>query len=29
MLGEAARNQEQANIYYDSYENAILEVGKA
>ena len=28
MLGEAARNQEQANIYYDSYENAILEVGK-
>ena len=28
MLGEAARNQEQADIYYDSYENAILEVGK-
>jgi RHH-type proline utilization regulon transcriptional repressor/proline dehydrogenase/delta 1-pyrroline-5-carboxylate dehydrogenase len=28
MLGEAARNQEQAKIYYDSYENAILEVGK-
>ena len=28
MLGEAARNQEQAYIYYDSYENAILEVGK-
>jgi len=28
MLGEAARNQEQANIYYESYENAIMEVGK-
>ena len=28
MLGEAARNQEQANIYYESYENAIIEVGK-
>tara|TARA_A200000113_G_scaffold190297_1_gene178595 strand:+ start:41 stop:3082 length:3042 start_codon:yes stop_codon:yes gene_type:complete len=28
MLGEAARNQKQANIYYESYENAILEVGK-
>jgi RHH-type proline utilization regulon transcriptional repressor/proline dehydrogenase/delta 1-pyrroline-5-carboxylate dehydrogenase len=28
MLGEAARNQEQANIYYESYENAIVEVGK-
>ena len=28
MLGEAARNQEQANIYFESYENAILEVGK-
>jgi len=28
MLGEAARNQKQANIYYKSYENAILEVGK-
>ena len=28
MLGEAARNQEQANTYYESYENAIMEVGK-
>ena len=28
MLGEAARNQKQANIYYESYENAIIEVGK-
>ena len=28
MLGEAARNQKQSNIYYESYENAILEVGK-
>ncbi len=28
MLGEAARNQDQANIYYESYENAIMEVGK-
>jgi RHH-type proline utilization regulon transcriptional repressor/proline dehydrogenase/delta 1-pyrroline-5-carboxylate dehydrogenase len=28
MLGEAARNEEQANIYYESYENAIIEVGK-
>lgn len=28
MLGEAARNEEQANIYYNAYENAILEVGK-
>ena len=28
MLGEAARNQEQAKIYYESYEDAILEVGK-
>ena len=28
MLGEAARNQQQADIYYSSYENAIEEVGK-
>ena len=28
MLGEAARNEDQANIYYESYENAIIEVGK-
>jgi len=28
MLGEAARNQKQADIYYSSYENAIEEVGK-
>ena len=28
MLGEAARNKQQADIYYSSYENAIEEVGK-
>jgi RHH-type proline utilization regulon transcriptional repressor/proline dehydrogenase/delta 1-pyrroline-5-carboxylate dehydrogenase len=28
MLGEAARNEKQANIYYEAYENAIREVGK-
>jgi RHH-type proline utilization regulon transcriptional repressor/proline dehydrogenase/delta 1-pyrroline-5-carboxylate dehydrogenase len=28
MLGEAARNKKQAKTYYESYENAILEVGK-
>ena len=28
MLGEAARNAEQANTYYQSYKNAIDEVGK-
>ena len=28
MLGEAARNKKQADIYYSSYENAIEEVGK-
>jgi len=28
MLGEAARNQKQAAIYYSAYENAIEEVGK-
>ena len=28
MLGEAARNQKQADVYYSSYENAIEEVGK-
>ena len=28
MLGEAARNQKQAKTYYESYENAIMEVGK-
>ena len=28
MLGEAARNQKQADIYYSAYENAIEEVGK-
>ena len=27
MLGEAARNQKQAKTYYESYENAIMEVG--
>ena len=28
MLGEAARNQKQSDIYYSAYENAIEEVGK-
>ena len=28
MLGEAARNADQADIYYQSYKNAIDEVGK-
>ena len=28
MLGEAARNADQAEAYYSSYKNAIDEVGK-